>query len=79
MQNFTPFSALLGGALIGLAAGILMLGLGRVAGVSGVLGNALHGLFGPQAWRLAFLLGLVAGPLLAHRAGLAAPAAPDAA
>ena len=41
MSNFTPVSALIGGALIGLAAAIYILGLGRVAGVSGILGSLL--------------------------------------
>lgn len=78
MESFTPYSALLGGALIGLAAGILMLGLGRVAGISGVLGNALNGGFGERGWRVALLAGLIVGPLLAHRAGLAMPVVPTA-
>lgn len=78
MTTFTPGSALLGGALIGLSAGILMLGLGRVAGVSGVLGSALRGSLGEQGWRIAFLAGLVVGPLIGHRAGLALPVPPDA-
>lgn len=63
MQNFTPLSAALGGALIGLSAVMLWVMNGRIAGISGIAG----GLFAPRAddigWRLAFLLGLVAGPL----------------
>jgi uncharacterized membrane protein YedE/YeeE len=53
--------ATVGGAMIGLAASWLLLAKGRVAGVSGIVG----GLFGPwtddSAWRLSFLLGLMAG------------------
>ena len=64
MENFTPVSAFLGGVMIGLAAVLLLLANGRIAGVSGILG----GLLAPQpreiGWRLAFILGLVAGPLL---------------
>lgn len=41
MDSFTPFSALAGGALIGLAASLLMLSLGRVAGISGMFAGAL--------------------------------------
>jgi uncharacterized membrane protein YedE/YeeE len=53
--------ALLGGALIGAAAVLLMFGLGRIAGISGIVG----GLLGPdRLWRLAFIAGLLAGPLL---------------
>lgn len=61
---FTPWSALAGGGLIGLASALYLLFNGRVAGISGILG----GLLGPRppdlAWRLAFLLGLVATPAL---------------
>jgi len=61
MENFTPFSALFGGALIGLGALILMLGLGRIAGISGIVSQALFNR-DDRPWRLAFLLGLIAGP-----------------
>ncbi|GGD01501.1 YeeE/YedE family protein [Undibacterium terreum] len=65
-SNFTPYSALLGGVLIGLAAAALMLFNGRIAGISGIVG----GLFGRSAsfsagdkgWRIAFVLGLVLAP-----------------
>lgn len=58
--NFTPMTALAGGLLIGIAAVVLLAGIGRIAGISG----ALHGLFGAEAgsgWRASFLLGLVGG------------------
>ncbi|MEE4302309.1 MAG: YeeE/YedE family protein, partial [Pseudomonadales bacterium] len=56
--DFTPVSALAGGALIGLAATLLMYALGRIAGISGIVGAVLRGELGWQRW---FLLGLVAG------------------
>lgn len=64
--RFTPFEALAGGALIGVAALILWLALGRIAGVSGMIGAALRARTarGERAWRLAFLLGLIAGPAM---------------
>ncbi len=62
--TFTPWTSLLGGALIGLAAAVLWLGDGRVAGVSGILGRALVPARGDFAWRLAFLAGLPAGATL---------------
>lgn len=58
--NFTPWSALAGGVLIGIAAALLLAGSGRIAGVSGIL----HGLVAggdTRSWRLLFLLGLVGG------------------
>ena len=48
-----------GGALIGAAAGLLMLVSGRVAGISGIVARSLQASFGKQAWRPVFLLGLV--------------------
>jgi uncharacterized protein len=63
--QFTPLSATVGGVLIGLAAVLLMALIGRIAGISGIAGNLL--LPRPAAdwgWRLAFVVGLVAGPLL---------------
>ena len=74
MENFTPVSALLGGALIGLASAWLMLANGRIAGISGIVGglfrsNASDSLF----WRLAFMAGLVLGPVLLRVAGWQAP------
>ena len=60
--SFTPASAAAGGALIGLAAGMLLLLSGRVAGVSGIAGGMLRPVRGDVAWRIAFLAGLVAAP-----------------
>jgi uncharacterized membrane protein YedE/YeeE len=61
--NFTPWTSLAGGALIGLAAALLVLFNGRIAGISGILGGLLAWPKGDAAWRIAFLLGLVAAPL----------------
>jgi uncharacterized protein len=60
---FTPWPALAGGALIGLAAAMLLLLNGRIAGISGVLGE-LASLPRDRTWRLAFLAGLIGAPLL---------------
>jgi len=69
MTEFTPVSAAAGGVLIGLAAAMLMLLLGRLAGVSGIAAGALERQPGEWTWQLAFLLGLVAAPLLLNAAG----------
>ncbi len=60
---FTPWHSLAGGALIGLAASLLLLGNGKIAGISGILGNLLTR-EGRAPWRLAFLTGMVLSPLL---------------
>jgi uncharacterized membrane protein YedE/YeeE len=65
MENFTPWTGLAGGALIGLASAVLLLFNGRVAGVSGILGGLLSPAPGDIGWRLTFVLGLVAGGLAA--------------
>ncbi|MEE8248133.1 MAG: YeeE/YedE family protein [Alphaproteobacteria bacterium] len=64
MENFTPYSALAGGALIGLAASALLLMNGRIAGISGILGGLLAPARGDIAWRLLFLAGLAGGALI---------------
>ncbi|MDB5848078.1 MAG: YeeE/YedE [Rhodoferax sp.] len=63
-EHFTPWSALLGGALIGTAAGMLALFNGRIAGISGIVGGLLRPAKAQTAWRLAFVLGLLAVPVL---------------
>jgi len=73
MANFTPVSAAIGGALIGLSAVLLMLFNGRIAGVSGILGGLLKTHISDRAWRVAFIAGLVAAPLVAGLAGYAVP------
>lgn len=60
MHDFTPLSALIGGALIGVAASLLLLGSGRIAGISGILGGLLTPTPGDRLWRALFLLGLLA-------------------
>jgi uncharacterized membrane protein YedE/YeeE len=64
MEHFSPVSAGIGGALIGLSAALLWLGNGRIAGISGIFGQLL-----PPArtvvWRLVFLVALVGGTFLA--------------
>lgn len=60
---FTPWSAALGGALIGLAAALFVLANGRVAGISGILGGLLRSKPGDRDWRLAFIGGLLLAPL----------------
>ena len=57
--QFTPVTALLGGALIGLAATVLYAGIGRIAGISGIVNNAIERRQ-ERGWRLAFLAGLLA-------------------
>ncbi|MDM4767165.1 YeeE/YedE family protein [Pelomonas sp. SE-A7] len=64
---FTPWSALLGGALIGLAAALYLLGNGRIAGIAGIVGGALQqlrsgGRIKPDAVRLLFIAGLLIAP-----------------
>lgn len=69
MDSFTPLSALLGGAMIGAAAAMLLVLDGRVAGISGILGGLLRPAPGETFWRLAFLAGLLAAPLVYAAAG----------
>jgi uncharacterized membrane protein YedE/YeeE len=61
--HFTPWASLAGGVLIGLAAAMLVLLNGRIAGISGIVGGLLHPRRAEIGWRLAFVLGLFAAPL----------------
>ena len=71
MTSFAPIPGLIGGALIGLSAGMLMLGIGRVAGISGIVANAMVGSDATdRPWRLAFILGLPLGAILVTALGL---------
>ena len=71
MAPFDPVSALVGGALIGLAAVLLMLLAGRIAGVSGIVGGALTD--ADRGWRVAFIIGLIAAPLVLGAVGHSVP------
>jgi uncharacterized membrane protein YedE/YeeE len=64
MNNVGIASSLAGGALIGLSAALLLLADGRIAGISGISGRLLDRPDGETPWRLAFLIGLLVGPLL---------------
>jgi uncharacterized membrane protein YedE/YeeE len=67
MENFTPVSGLIGGIILGLAAIVLLLFNGKVAGVSGIAGGLLNGRPGDRDWRAMFLAGLLLGAALAWR------------
>ena len=62
--NFTPWSALAGGLLIGLAAGLFALVNGRIAGISGLLGSLFNPKASGRSESLLFLLGLLLAPWL---------------
>jgi len=63
--QFTPAAALAGGALIGLAAALLLLREGRILGAAGIFAGLARPKAGDLDWRLAFIAGLVAAPALA--------------
>ena len=73
MHNLTPFSGFIGGALIGLATALFMLLTGRIAGISGIFGGLLARDTRDASWRIAFIAGLIAAPLLAALAGRPLP------
>ena len=63
-SHFTPWTSFAGGLLIGIAAAMLVLLNGRVAGVSGILGGLLTPRPGEIGWRFAFIGGLLVAPAL---------------
>lgn len=64
MENFTPISALLGGALIGLSITLLLLFNGRMAGISGIMNGLFNSPKEESRWRFTFLSGLVLGAVI---------------
>jgi uncharacterized protein len=64
LEGFTPWAALAGGTLIGLAALLLLLCNGRIAGISGIMGGSLEPKHGDLLWRVLFFWGLFAGGAL---------------
>lgn len=61
--NFTPWTSLAGGVLIGLATAMFLLLNGRIAGISGILGGLLRPIKGDVGWRVAFVAGLIFSPI----------------
>jgi len=65
MENFSPITALIGGAMIGLASAILWIFNGRIAGISGIFGQLL-----PPArtviWRLVFLVSMIGATYISY-------------
>lgn len=62
--HFTPWTSLAGGLVIGIAAAMLVLLNGRIAGISGIVGGLLAPRAGDIAWRFAFVGGLLVAPAL---------------
>ena len=62
-EVFTPVSALIGGAIIGVAAALFVVLNGRIAGISGIVGGLMRPQAGDVSWRIVFVAGLVAAPL----------------
>ena len=70
LGNFTPGLSLAGGIVIGVAAAVLVLFNGRIAGISGILGGLLSLPRRDMTWRVAFLIGLIGAPILAALFGI---------
>ena len=75
---YTPWPAIVGGIVIGLAVAFFVLVNGRVAGISGIVGGILRPRAGEFAWRPAFVAGLVLAPMAYAALGLQTSATIDA-
>ena len=77
-NHFTPWAALVGGILLGLASAMFILVNGRILGISGIVGGLLRPKAGDAGWRISFLLGMLAAPLLYMLVAGPVPATIDA-
>lgn len=59
MENFTPYSSLIGGLMIGAATVLMLWTSGRIAGISGILGGLLFRVSGDALWRALFIAGML--------------------
>lgn len=64
MSHFTPLQSLIGGLLIGFSTLLMIRLLGKIAGISGIVGQLWSAGTGDRAWRFAFVTGLLVSPLL---------------
>lgn len=76
-EHFTPISSFLGGLLLGSGALLLMVSLGRIAGISGIVAGLLSPTPGDLLWRLLFVFGLMAGTWIAIPFGYTLPNLPE--
>lgn len=76
--HFTPWTSLAGGMVIGVAAALLLLLNGRIAGISGILGGLLRPATGDTLWRFLFVAGLALAPFAYALAGPVPPIEIDA-
>ncbi len=65
--SFTPWSAVIGGTIIGVATAMFALVTGRIAGISGLVGGLMRPSYPDLAWRVAFVLGLLLAPVVYSR------------
>ena len=77
-NHFTPWAALAGGVLLGLASALFILVNGRILGISGIVGGLLRPKTGDAGWRISFVLGMLAAPVLYMLVAGPVPATIDA-
>jgi len=77
-EHFTPWASLAGGIAIGVAAAMLVLLNGRIAGISGIAGGLLSPVRGDISWRVAFIAGLLVAPAVYQLAARLPPPTIDA-
>lgn len=64
MTPFTPISSLIGGLLIGVSTWLMIRWLGKIAGISGIVGQLWSARYADRGWRFAFVAGLIVSPLI---------------
>ncbi|NOH96944.1 YeeE/YedE thiosulfate transporter family protein [Vibrio sp. 99-70-13A1] len=73
MSYSIPWHALAGGMLLGVSASILLLFIGRVAGISGIVSGLLKPVKGESSWRITFIVGMIASVFILLPFGVELP------
>ncbi|WP_193408721.1 YeeE/YedE family protein [Thalassotalea crassostreae] len=75
ITEFTPITSLIGGLLIGLASILTLIGLGKIAGISGIFFQGLRNAITKRQlnWQIYFIAGLIIGPIIASLIGFSIP------
>ncbi len=77
MTQLTPFDSILGGLILSISALLLLFGIGKISGISGIFYGLKSTRSSGAYWRVLFIIGLVISPLFASLFGFSLPSSID--